>query len=302
MNYKHTESLIGLAAVIVVVGVFQTPGRAWAAAAVRREGDDLKVATLPACLGLTLPAREDAALVAQARVPSYAELLSGPGQCLPVQGRPFWFTLGGGEDSPAHVRTLEKQPMADRGLVSCGVAEWGYSFHHLKNGQEDGAGYKHYGGYPTPPNDRAEAMEVVRRYYLRLREETLRNATPQQRKLFSSVNGHYCYQHYACEWGCDLVGSEVGEEYQQHPGPHRLHAGRGPSIWQALADGLLLLVWTVHFRRGSASHLGRKLWPLPRPLLKPAFADLLRLLDGGRERGRRGRRSAQLLPKPAARP
>ena len=54
-------------------------------------------------------------------------------------------------------------------------------------------------------------MECVRRYYLRLRDDALAKATPEQRKLFSSVNGHYCYQHYACEWGCDLVGSEVGE-------------------------------------------------------------------------------------------
>ena len=46
---------------------------------------------------------------------------------------------------------------------------------------------------------------------MRLREEALTKATADQRTLFQSINGHYCYQHYACEWGCDLVGSEVGE-------------------------------------------------------------------------------------------
>jgi len=54
-------------------------------------------------------------------------------------------------------------------------------------------------------------MDTVRRYYLSLRQDALDHATAEQRKCFVSVNGHYCYQHYACEWGCDVVGSEVGE-------------------------------------------------------------------------------------------
>jgi hypothetical protein len=144
-------------------------------------------------------------------VPSYNQLAAGPWRPRPVQGKPFWFTLGGGDDSPVHIATLQQRPIADLGLAKYGVAEWGYSFHHLKSGQPDGAGYKHYGGYPQPPRTRAEAAEVVKAYFNRLAADARAEARPEELLLFSSINGHYCYQHYACEWGADIVGSEVGE-------------------------------------------------------------------------------------------
>jgi hypothetical protein len=143
--------------------------------------------------------------------PTYAQLAAGLGRYRPLQGRDFRFTLGGGEDKPPNRRTREAIPLGDPDPIHYAVAEWGYSFHHLKDGQLDGAGQKHFGGYPTPPRTRAEAMEVVRRYYLRLRETAQAKATPEERRCLISINGHYCYQHYACEWGCDVVGSEVGE-------------------------------------------------------------------------------------------
>ena len=152
-----------------------------------------------------------AAPAVQLEPPAYAAIASGPARCIPLQDRPFWFTLGGGTGSAPHMRTLEKAPLADPEPAQCGVGEWGYSFHNLKNGEPDGAGYRHFGGYPTPPQTRAEALDCVRRYYLHLREDAMAKATAEQRACFVSVNGHYCYQHYACEWGCDVVGSEVGE-------------------------------------------------------------------------------------------
>ncbi len=150
-------------------------------------------------------------IVASTSAPSYEKLAAGPWRHRPVQGKPFWFTLGGGDGSPAHIATLKQRPIADAGLASYGVAEWGYSFHHLKNGALDGAGYKHYGGYPQPPRTRAEAAEVVKAYFNRLAADARAKAEPEELRLFSSINGHYCYQHYACEWGADIVGSEVGE-------------------------------------------------------------------------------------------
>lgn len=144
-------------------------------------------------------------------VPSYNKLAAGPWRQRPVQGKPFWFTLGGADDSPVHNATLKQRAIADAGLAMYGVAEWGYSFHHLKNGQADGAGYKHYGGYPQPPRTRAEAAEVVKAYFNRLAADARAKAKPEELLRFSSINGHYCYQHYACEWGADIVGSEVGE-------------------------------------------------------------------------------------------
>jgi hypothetical protein len=144
-------------------------------------------------------------------VPSYDKLAAGPWRQRPVQGKPFWFTLGGGNDSPPHIATLKRRPIADSGLAMYGVAEWGYSFHHLKNGQPDGAGYKHYGGYPQPPRTRTEAAEMVKAYFNHLAADARAKAKPEELLRFSSINGHYCYQHYGCEWGADIVGSEVGE-------------------------------------------------------------------------------------------
>ncbi len=150
-------------------------------------------------------------IVRSTSVLPYDQLAAGPWRNRPVQGKPFRFTLGGGDDSPVHIVTLKQRPIADAGLASYGVAEWGYSFHHLKNGAPDGAGYKHYGGYPQPPRTRAEAAEVVKAYFNRLAADARAKASPKELLLFSSINGHYCYQHYACEWGADIVGSEVGE-------------------------------------------------------------------------------------------
>lgn len=66
--------------------------------------------------------------------PTYEKLAAGPWRNRPVQGKPFWFTLGGGDESPVHMATLKQHSIADAGLASYGVAEWEYSFHHLKNG------------------------------------------------------------------------------------------------------------------------------------------------------------------------
>ena len=150
-------------------------------------------------------------LVCRTAIPSYRQLADGPWRSRPVQGKPFWFTLDGGDESPAHIATLKRWPIADAGLASYGVAEWGYSFYHLKNGALDGAGYKHYGGYPQSPRTRTEAAEVVKAYFNRLAADARAKASPKELLLFSSINGHYCYQHYACEWGANIVGSEVGE-------------------------------------------------------------------------------------------
>ena len=72
-------------------------------------------------------------------VPAYEKLAAGPWHNRPVQGKQFWFTLGGGDESPGHIATLKQRPIADAGLASYGVAEWGYSFHHLNLAASRGA-------------------------------------------------------------------------------------------------------------------------------------------------------------------
>ena len=179
-------------------------------------GRNLVAILVVAAANLALPPKASCAdaedhIVRSTPIPAYDKLAAGPWHERSVQGSPFWFTLGGADDSPVHRATLKQHPIADAGLAMHGVAEWGYSFHHLKNGQPDGAGYKHYGGYPHPPRTRTEAAEIVKAYFNRLAADARAKAKPEELRVFSSINGHYCYQHYACEWGADLVGSEVGE-------------------------------------------------------------------------------------------
>jgi len=141
----------------------------------------------------------------------YESIAKGAWRPIGVDGKPFWFTLGGGEESEVHQKTIAAKNLSDPGLPMYGVAEWCYSFHHLKNGAVDGAGYKHFGGFPTPPKTRDEAYQVVHSYFDRLVRDAEAKATPLQKRIRFSINGHYCYQHFGCEWGCDIVGSEVGE-------------------------------------------------------------------------------------------
>lgn len=154
---------------------------------------------------------DEPSLIPHPAIVEYDSLAKGPWQSHGVNGKPFRFTLGGGEESEIHQKTIAAKEIADPGLPMYGVAEWCYSFHHLKNGQPDGAGYKHFGGYPTPPKTRDEAYRVVHSYFDRLVHDAKEKASPLQQKLRYSINGHYCYQHFGCEWGCDIVGSEVGE-------------------------------------------------------------------------------------------
>ncbi len=93
------------------------------------------------------------------------------------------------------------------------VCEWGYSFTHL-DGQTDGAGKAIEAGYKTPPETRAEALQVIRKFLLSQYLNNGKNPRP-----WISVNGHYMWHHYAGEFGFDILGSEIGENinsYQMH--------------------------------------------------------------------------------------
>ena len=91
------------------------------------------------------------------------------------------------------------------------AAEWGYSFYHLKDGALDGAGRVHHGGYPSPPKDRAEALEVMKNYVLKTYV-----GDPDQPHPWCSMNGHYPYHHYAAQWGFDILCSEIGENINSY--------------------------------------------------------------------------------------
>lgn len=88
------------------------------------------------------------------------------------------------------------------------LGEWDYSFLNLKDGAMDGSGRVHYGGFPTPPANRSEALGVMRNYVLNIMEGETRP--------WASFNGHYPFHHYAGEWGFDAIGSEIGENIHNY--------------------------------------------------------------------------------------
>jgi len=91
------------------------------------------------------------------------------------------------------------------------AAEWGYSFTHL-DGQQDGAGRRIQGGYPTPPASRAECLQVIEAF---LHRQYIQGAEHP----WASMNGHFPWHHYSGQWEFDQIGSEIGENinnYQWH--------------------------------------------------------------------------------------
>ncbi|MFX0098424.1 MAG: hypothetical protein ACFFCS_02510 [Candidatus Hodarchaeota archaeon] len=89
--------------------------------------------------------------------------------------------------------------------------EWGYAFHHLTGGAVDGAGVEHWGGYPTPPNNKQEAYDYMRQYVVNKTTYLYNNTRP-----WISFNGHYPYHHYAAEFGFDKIGTEIGENMESY--------------------------------------------------------------------------------------
>ncbi len=99
----------------------------------------------------------------------------------------------------------------DSALSPVMAAEWGYSFTHL-DGQTDGAGQRIQSGYPKAPADRAECLTVIEAFLKR-------QYIVGRNHPWSSMNGHFPWQHYAAAFGFDQIGSEIGENinnYQWH--------------------------------------------------------------------------------------
>jgi hypothetical protein len=93
------------------------------------------------------------------------------------------------------------------------AAEWGYAARHLATGSADGAGRVMNNTFlEGTPKTRREALEL-------LREFVMEQFFPVKKYPMSARNGHYCWHHYAGEFGLDMIGSEIGEgihSYQLH--------------------------------------------------------------------------------------
>lgn len=105
-----------------------------------------------------------------------------------------------------YLRTRDARPVAS-------IDEWGYSAIQLGPHELDGAGLPR-AGFPcfssvqgcADPASREEALTRLRAYW----DARHAHQVPPGAYVIS-MNGHYYFQHYAAEWGADMVMSEVGE-------------------------------------------------------------------------------------------
>lgn len=82
-------------------------------------------------------------------------------------------------------------------FTSIQFGEWGYHFHTAKP-------YGPYDGFPKPMTNRIDCYDFLRSAYLQ-------QTADYRRGWANSVTGHSHYESYAAEWGCRMVGIEVGE-------------------------------------------------------------------------------------------
>lgn len=107
-------------------------------------------------------------------------------------------------DRETVIKTIDKHNLGSK-EVYCpkGAREWGYTF-FIPSDKKDGNGDYAMGGFKTPPADRAQALAAIK-------AAITNHYSLEGLERWESCNGHYLWHHYACEWGCGSVASEVGE-------------------------------------------------------------------------------------------
>ena len=108
------------------------------------------------------------------------------------------------------------------------AAEWGYSVLNMATGSMDGAGRVINNVYlDGDPRTREEALAIIREFFLN-------QYIQGSEHPWYSMNGHHCWHHYAAEFGCDILGSEIGENihgYQLHIAMNRGAARQYGKAW-----------------------------------------------------------------------
>ena len=111
------------------------------------------------------------------------------------------------------------------------AAEWGYTVLNLPTGQTDGAGRvidNIYLDIKASINDRKTALETIMRF-VKKQYRVEDSSTP-----WYSMNGHYCWHHYAGASGATVLASEIGENihgYQLHIAMNRGAARQYSKPW-----------------------------------------------------------------------
>ena len=108
------------------------------------------------------------------------------------------------------------------------AAEWGNAVLNLPTGTKDGAGRVINNTYlDGTPQTRAEALALIQEFFM---NQYIRGSEHP----WYSMNGHHCWHHYAAEFGCDVIGSEIGENihgYQLHIAMNRGAARQYGKPW-----------------------------------------------------------------------
>ncbi len=94
--------------------------------------------------------------------------------------------------------------------TGAGVGEWGFTFTCLKAGNRMGDGRTlldsvQYGA--EKPETRRDAIRIIKNWMFEQFKEEIVDSNGH----WNSMNGHYLWNHYAGEFGAEMIGSEVGE-------------------------------------------------------------------------------------------
>lgn len=97
------------------------------------------------------------------------------------------------------------------------AGEWCYSALHLKTGMQDGSGriiQNVFLDNTASIRTRQEVIPLLKKFIFNQYghfDESWKWHQMQQGEPWYSMNGHYCWHHYAAEMGADVIGSEIGE-------------------------------------------------------------------------------------------
>lgn len=134
------------------------------------------------------------------------------------------------------------------------AAEWGVVVVNYGKGSKDAAGrlIRQNRLVSENPQTREEALEMIQEFLIN-------QYVKDEPHPWYSMNGHYCWHHYAGETGFDVIGSELGENvysYQLHYAMCRGAARQYGAAW-FIDFSSLLHRWRFHDLQPCGSAVGR---------------------------------------------
>lgn len=197
-------------------------------------------------------------------------------------------SLGLYRTSDTTIKSIEKYRIGEytTRLPDIRVAEWGYTVLNLTTGASDGSGKKINNIYLdnlTDISTRKQALNkimkfVKQQYAYKGNDNTWK--TIEQGYPWYSMNGHYCWHHYAGAAGATVLSSEIGENihgYQLHIAMNRGAAKQYNCPWTidfSAWHGAGILDYSTHeiWKGYSGANRGHSISLLERSMLMSYMA------------------------------